>query len=303
MFATRLACCAPGGLITVLALAALPAAASAAQHPRATTDSPRHARPPAGTGRVLAPGAGFAAARGRAAVRSVQRGLRQLGYRPGPADGRYGPRTTAAVTAFQRRRALRADGIVGPVTRRALAARVRAAGGRRVLAPGAGLTSPHGSDALRRLQRELRRLDTHPGAVDGRYGPRTTAAVAAFQRRHGLDADGVAGPDTLRRLRRAERSGRSVVDTPAPAPVSHATPTPHLPPASPATPHPATPKAASRLSNTAVRSLLLALLALGAAVLATSYARTRARVRRWSAPQPPQPQRQPQPRPVPRGRS
>ena len=36
--------------------------------------------------------------------------------------------------------------------------------------------------------------------VDGRYGPRTQAAVRDFQRRHNLEADGIAGPRTQEAL-------------------------------------------------------------------------------------------------------
>src|SRR5204862_61277 len=50
------------------------------------------------------------------AVRSIQRAL---GVRP--PSGVYGPRTQAAVIAFQRARGLGVDGIVGPQTWRALA--------------------------------------------------------------------------------------------------------------------------------------------------------------------------------------
>jgi peptidoglycan hydrolase-like protein with peptidoglycan-binding domain len=54
-------------------------------------------------------------------VRWVQRRLQTHGFEPGPADGVFGPRTDAAVRAFQRARSLEADGIVGPHTRQALA--------------------------------------------------------------------------------------------------------------------------------------------------------------------------------------
>jgi hypothetical protein len=51
----------------------------------------------------------------------VQWGLRQLGRDPGPIDGVMGPRTRAAVMAFQRAAGLVVDGVVGPATRGALA--------------------------------------------------------------------------------------------------------------------------------------------------------------------------------------
>jgi len=51
-----------------------------------------------------------------------------------------------------------------------------------------------------RLQARLRDLGFSPGSVDGSCGPRTEQAVMAFQRRRGLPATGVVGPDTRRAL-------------------------------------------------------------------------------------------------------
>lgn len=50
------------------------------------------------------------------AVRVLQESLIALGYNPGPVDGIFGPRTEAAVKAFQADRKIKVDGIVGPVT-------------------------------------------------------------------------------------------------------------------------------------------------------------------------------------------
>jgi peptidoglycan hydrolase-like protein with peptidoglycan-binding domain len=44
----------------------------------------------------------------------VQQRLTDLGYRPGPVDGRYGPATASAVMAFQKHEGLSRDGLVGP---------------------------------------------------------------------------------------------------------------------------------------------------------------------------------------------
>jgi len=50
----------------------------------------------------------------------LQRALELAGYSPGEADGVPGPRTRAALVAFQREADLDADGVLGPATRGAL---------------------------------------------------------------------------------------------------------------------------------------------------------------------------------------
>lgn len=53
-------------------------------------------------------------------VRAYQQALKNAGFDPGPIDGRKGPRTIAAIKAFQRARGLAVDGSVGPITSAAL---------------------------------------------------------------------------------------------------------------------------------------------------------------------------------------
>jgi hypothetical protein len=57
----------------------------------------------------------------------VQGTLARLGYDPGPIDGKPGPKTTAAVKAFQRDHNLHDDGIVGPKTSLELVTALRTA--------------------------------------------------------------------------------------------------------------------------------------------------------------------------------
>ncbi|MDR3539661.1 MAG: NlpC/P60 family protein [Desulfosporosinus sp.] len=53
-------------------------------------------------------------------IRILQKELKTLNYSVGSADGIYGRKTKTAVYNFQRRAHLRADGIVGPQTQKAL---------------------------------------------------------------------------------------------------------------------------------------------------------------------------------------
>lgn len=56
--------------------------------------------------------------------RDVQFALQCLGYDPGPVDGILGPKTKAAIKAFQADAELHVDGIAGPATRKELERRL-----------------------------------------------------------------------------------------------------------------------------------------------------------------------------------
>src|SRR5258708_10400894 len=56
-----------------------------------------------------------------------------------------------------------------------------------------------GSD-VKDLQQKLKDLGFDPNGVDGHFGPGTRDAVIAFQQSKGLQADGIAGPNTLAAL-------------------------------------------------------------------------------------------------------
>ena len=51
-----------------------------------------------------------------------------------------------------------------------------------------------------KLQERLKLLGYYEGDVDGQFGPGTREAVVAFQKKNGLDADGLAGAETQRVL-------------------------------------------------------------------------------------------------------
>lgn len=131
-------------------------------------------------------------------VERVQRLLRRHDL-PIRVDGVYGPSTASAVRAFQRVHGVPATGIVGPKTYRALLQPISATKSVRQL----WLQRPHlkGPDVFK-IQQALRRAG-YRIPVDGRYGSETDSAVTRFQRKHGLDPDGIVGPRTWALLKAA----------------------------------------------------------------------------------------------------
>lgn len=102
-----------------------------------------------------------------------------------------------AVRAFQQRRGLLVDGIVGEATYRALKeASYRL--GARVLNHQFG--APMYGDDVATLQARLQDLGFYTGLVDGYFGIQTHNALMSYQREYGLCSDGICGPDTLRSL-------------------------------------------------------------------------------------------------------
>ncbi|MBV8991845.1 MAG: peptidoglycan-binding protein [Solirubrobacterales bacterium] len=177
--------------MAALAPASALAASSAGSHTNPPTNQPNE-QPTSGAV-VLTQGTGYSSLGGAEAVRVLQRRLARAGYRPGPIDGRYGPRTEQAVARFQAAHGLEVDGIAGPVTFATMT------GSSAALYPGAGYRG-RGLGTVRALQRRLAREGYSPGPVDGRYGPLTEQAVSRFQAAHGLTANGIAGAQTLVRV-------------------------------------------------------------------------------------------------------
>jgi peptidoglycan hydrolase-like protein with peptidoglycan-binding domain len=112
-------------------------------------------------------------------VESVQYLLHQHGH-PVTIDGIFGPKTTAAVKAFQADKKLAQDGDVGARTWAQLAFQVK---------EGAS------GYAVRGVQEEFvfRKQNL---AIDGIFGPKTDAAVKGFQKGLGVKQDGFVS-DTM----------------------------------------------------------------------------------------------------------
>jgi peptidoglycan hydrolase-like protein with peptidoglycan-binding domain len=118
-------------------------------------------------------------------LRLVQCLLAFLGHRPGPLDGKPGPRTRGAIRDFQGSRGVAPTGELDAGLLAALEAETKR-------------TFGHNRIADTRLVQQIlgmRGFDT--GAIDGLVGPKTRAAIAVFQQAQGRAPAGVVDPALL----------------------------------------------------------------------------------------------------------
>lgn len=149
-------------------------------------------------------------------VKLLQKALNQLGYSAGSADGKFGSGTQRAVVAFQRANGLTADGLAGTKSLKKIEAMLSggtSSGGSTTTKPDSGSSNTGSSnngytvpsrtlrrgyqgDDVKSVQSRLKELGYYTGSIDGQYGSGSMAAVKAFQSKHGLTADGLAGKAT-----------------------------------------------------------------------------------------------------------
>ncbi len=65
-------------------------------------------------------------------------------------------------------------------------------------------------EEVRNIQTRLKKWGYYTGSVDGIYGTATKNAVIKFQKKHGLTADGIAGPKTLEKIGISTSSSGSI---------------------------------------------------------------------------------------------
>ncbi|MDQ7995290.1 MAG: peptidoglycan-binding protein [Luteibacter sp.] len=165
----------------------------------------------------------------------VQTLLNAHGYtdtngKPLVVDGHAGKETKLAIERFQTDHHLKADGIVGPATLKALERNLqhdKAQPAATPAAPAAPAPAPatpsatHSPTAaslregatgasVEALQAHLRDQGITGSngralAADGHFGTQTREALQSFQRAHGLEADGIAGPKTFQAIESAQR--------------------------------------------------------------------------------------------------
>ena len=144
------------------------------------------------------------------AVKDLQTKLKKLGYYDGTVDSTFGSGTYAAVKAFQKKYNLTADGVAGSETLKKLDSAYKNADSDK---DDDSLRKGATGSAVKDLQTKLKKLGFYNAYVDGSYGDTTVAAVKAFQKKHNLTADGVAGSETLKKLDTAYKNADSNTST------------------------------------------------------------------------------------------
>jgi N-acetylmuramoyl-L-alanine amidase len=141
-----------------------------------------------------------------AAIRSIRALLQTTGdLAPSTLEASdvYDEKVAEAVRAFQQRRGLMVDGVLGPHTHIALDGAHWKLGDRMLShIPGHMLQG----DDVAELQERLLSLGFTPDRVDGVFGTHTEQAVRRFQGGVGLAVDGSVGPQTLRAFADLNRS-------------------------------------------------------------------------------------------------
>ena len=128
----------------------------------------------------------------------LQQRLIDLGYLRGTADGKWGPRSTAAMKSFQELNNLSVTGMIDDASRAVLFSD-------NVAALPAGLSVGSRGEEVVTLQRKLIQFGFLAGTADGAYGHQTSKAVQAFQEHlnaqgRTITADGDASSVTLHYL-------------------------------------------------------------------------------------------------------
>jgi len=158
-------------------------------------------------------------------VTTLQKALIAAGVTvPGGADGKFGPATKSALTAYQSRSGLPTTGEVDAATAAALGVTAP----RPAVTASGGLTLGAQGDAVKQLQTALMSSGVFlPGGADGVFGRATRTAVSNFQRWNALVVTGVVDAATASKLGLGSAAApTAAAATPAAAPSPGATPGP-----------------------------------------------------------------------------
>lgn len=135
-------------------------------------------------------------------VKELQKNLTKLGYSTNGTDGIFGKDTKNAVIAFQKAYGLKADGMVGSGTQKAITKALD-------YQKKGILTEGSRGSKVKELQKNLTKLGYNTKGTDGIFGSGTKKAVIAFQKAHGLTADGIVGEKTKNAIEKALKKKKS----------------------------------------------------------------------------------------------
>ena len=144
-------------------------------------------------------------------VEKLQRALQLKGFLKGSVDGKYGNGTAEAVKAFQKSVKLEATGRADSATILKLFGKASEISAQddpgmkginaisSIQVPNTTKPGNYGKH-VKALQQALKLRGYYKASIDSSYGKQTQEAVAAYQKAHGLKADGVAGNSTIKKL-------------------------------------------------------------------------------------------------------
>jgi peptidoglycan hydrolase-like protein with peptidoglycan-binding domain len=135
-------------------------------------------------------------------VRGIQEELAGHGYRPGPADGKPGPRTRSAVRAYQRDAGLPVTGAPS----KELLDHLKFVTPKVHARPAAVASS---SELVTDVQRHLYERGYYKSAIDGLAGPATRDAVRRFQGDAGLPVTGAVDQRLLAEIKLTDPAVRA----------------------------------------------------------------------------------------------
>jgi peptidoglycan hydrolase-like protein with peptidoglycan-binding domain len=125
-------------------------------------------------------------------VEGIQRELAVNGFDPGGIDGRFGPRTSEAIRQYERAAKLTVTGCPSQELLDHVSFHLPKVYSR---------VRPDAPTPETEVQAGLTMRGFYVGAVDGRIGERTRAAIRQYQREANLPVDGQVTPELAERLR------------------------------------------------------------------------------------------------------
>ncbi|KAA0550142.1 cell wall lytic activity [Bacillus sp. BGMRC 2118] len=131
-------------------------------------------------------------------VKEIQIELMALDFYSSKLDGVYGRQTQQAIKEFQFVNHLKVDGIAGPSTLKRLFTSIGTKTYHQFTST--KLLNGDKGEQVKQLQEKLNRLGYYSSTIDGKFGPLTKAAVQDYQKKYGLQEDGIANSTTLKHV-------------------------------------------------------------------------------------------------------